>query len=145
MARSSSFSLSWIRRKQSRSSGTRRSPEPRALHELKDVSEPDHSEAVAHLRAADPVMAGIIERVGPCLLGSRTDRGGPASDHYGALLRAIVGQQLSVSAARSIYGRLVDRYGGPTPSPPRPLAHQPGGVWAAPRLSRAEGVFLPGP
>ena len=61
--------------------------------------EPDHAEAVANLRAADPVMADIIERVGPCMLGSRTDRGGPAHDHYGALLRAIVGQQLSVSAA----------------------------------------------
>ena len=41
------------------------------------MAEPDHSEAVVHLRAADPVMAEIIERVGPCLLGSRTDRGGP--------------------------------------------------------------------
>jgi 3-methyladenine DNA glycosylase/8-oxoguanine DNA glycosylase len=65
-------------------------------------AEPDHSEAVEHLRAADLVMAGIIEQVGPCMLGSSADRGGPAHDHYGALLRAIVGQQLSVSAARSI-------------------------------------------
>ena len=52
------------------------------------MSDPDHSQAVEHLRAADPVMAGIIERVGPCMLGSRTDRGGPAHDHYGALVRA---------------------------------------------------------
>jgi DNA-3-methyladenine glycosylase II len=104
--------------------------------------EPDHSEAVAHLRAADPVMAGIIDRVGPCMLGSRTDRGGPASDHYGALLRAIVGQQLSVSAARSIYGRLTDRYGGRTPSPAKLLADEPEELRAAAGLSRAKVVFL---
>jgi DNA-3-methyladenine glycosylase II len=106
------------------------------------VSEPDHSEAVAHLRAADPVMAELIERVGPCQLGSRTDRGGPARDHYGALLRAIVGQQLSVSAARSIYGRLTDRYGGHTPSPAELLADDPDALRVAAGLSRAKVLFL---
>jgi DNA-3-methyladenine glycosylase II len=106
------------------------------------MSEPDHSEAVEHLRRADPVMAGIIERVGPCMLGSRTDRGGPAHDHYGALLRAIVGQQLSVSAARSIYGRLTERYGGRTPSPAQILADDPDELRPAAGLSRAKVVFL---
>jgi DNA-3-methyladenine glycosylase II len=106
------------------------------------MAEPDHSEAVEHLRRADPVMAGIIERVGPCMLGSRTDRGGPAHDHYGALLRAIVGQQLSVSAARSIYGRLTGRYGGRTPSPAQILADDPDELRPAAGLSRAKVVFL---
>jgi DNA-3-methyladenine glycosylase II len=106
------------------------------------AAEPDHSEAVEHLRAADPVMAGIIEQVGPCLLGSSTDRGGPAHDHYGALLRAIVGQQLSVSAARSIYGRLTERYGGRTPSPAKLLADDPDELRTAAGLSRAKVVFL---
>jgi DNA-3-methyladenine glycosylase II len=106
------------------------------------MSEPDHSEAVEHLRRADPVMAGIIERVGPCMLGSRTDRGGPAQDHYGALLRAIVGQQLSVSAARSIYGRLTERYGGRTPTPAQILADDPEELRPAAGLSRAKVVFL---
>jgi DNA-3-methyladenine glycosylase II len=105
-------------------------------------ADPDHSEAVEHLRGADPVMAGIIERVGPCLLGSRTDRGGPAHDHYGALVRAIVGQQLSVSAARSIYGRLTDRFGGRTPSPARLLADDPEELRAAAGLSRSKVTFL---
>jgi DNA-3-methyladenine glycosylase II len=95
-----------------------------------------------HLRAADPVMADIIERVGPCLLGSRTDRGGPAHDHYGALVRAIVGQQLSVSAARSIYGRLTERYGGRTPTPAELLADDAEAVRAAAGLSRGKVVFL---
>ena len=105
-------------------------------------TDPDHSEAVEHLRGADPVMAGIIERVGPCLLGSRTDRGGHAHDHYGALVRAIVGQQLSVSAARSIYGRLTDRFGGRTPSPARLLADDPEELRAAAGLSRSKVTFL---
>jgi DNA-3-methyladenine glycosylase II len=106
------------------------------------MPEPDHDEAVAHLRRADPVMAGVIERVGPCMLGSRTDRGGPAQDHYGALVRAIVGQQLSVSAARSIYGRLTDRYGGRTPTPAQILADDPEELRPAAGLSRAKVVFL---
>jgi hypothetical protein len=42
---------------------------------------PDHREAVEHLRRSDPVMESIIGRVGPCLLGHPTDRGGPAPDH----------------------------------------------------------------
>jgi DNA-3-methyladenine glycosylase II len=106
------------------------------------VSDPNHDEAVEHLRAADPVMAGIIERVGPCMLGARTDRGGPAHDHYGALVRAIVGQQLSVSAARSIYARLTDRYGGRTPTPAQLLDDDPQEFRAAAGLSRAKVVFL---
>ena len=106
------------------------------------MSDPDHSEADEHLRRADPVMAEIIGRVGPCMLGSRTDRGGPAHDHYGALLRAIVGQQLSVSAARSIYGRLTERYAGRTPTPAQILAEEPEELRAAAGLSRAKVVFL---
>jgi DNA-3-methyladenine glycosylase II len=106
------------------------------------LPKPDHSAAVEHLRRSDPVMAEIIERVGPCELGSRTDRGGPARDHYGALLRAIVGQQLSVSAARSIHGRLTDRFGGRTPSPAELLADDPDELRAAAGLSRAKVLFL---
>jgi DNA-3-methyladenine glycosylase II len=103
---------------------------------------PDHSEAVAHLRAADEVMAGIIERVGECRLGSRTDRGGRAHDYYGALVRSIVGQQLSTHAARSIYERLAERYGGRTPTPEEVLADDPEELRAAAGLSRAKVVFL---
>jgi DNA-3-methyladenine glycosylase II len=103
---------------------------------------PDHSEAVAHLRAADEVMTGIIERVGECRLGSRTDRGGRAHDHYGALVRSIVGQQLSTHAARSIYERLAERYGGRTPTPEEVLADDPERMREAAGLSRAKVVFL---
>jgi DNA-3-methyladenine glycosylase II len=105
-------------------------------------SEPDHSEAVGHLRRADEVMTSIIDRVGPCMLGSSTDRGGRARDHYGALVRAIVGQQLSTHAARRIFERLGDRYGGRTPTPAEVLADDPNRMREAAGLSRAKVLFL---
>ena len=49
----------------------------------------------------DPRRADRRRR--PDGLGDR--RAGRPDDHYGALLRAIVGQQLSTKAARTIYGR----------------------------------------
>jgi DNA-3-methyladenine glycosylase II len=87
-------------------------------------------------------MRGIIERVGECKLGFATDRGGPAHDHYGALVRAIVGQQLSVSAARSIYARLQARFDGRTPTPAEVLADDPEEFRAAAGLSRSKVAFL---
>jgi DNA-3-methyladenine glycosylase II len=105
-------------------------------------TEPDHSEAVAYLRNTDKVMAGIIERVGDCRLGSITDRGGRARDHYGALVRSIVGQQLSTHAARRIYERLADRYGGQTPTPAQVLADDPDRMREAAGLSHAKVAFL---
>ena len=86
---------------------------------MSDVLEAS-DEALAHLARADDVMAGLIEQYGPLDLEARR-RGRPA-DAYGALLRSIVGQQLSTKAARSIYGRLVDLFGGSTPSPAELLA-----------------------
>jgi DNA-3-methyladenine glycosylase II len=103
---------------------------------------PDHRAAVRHLRRADPVMKSIIERVGPCLLRDPTDRGGPAPDHYGALVRSIVGQQLSVSAARSMLTRLNARFGGRTPTPEQILADDPDALRAAAGLSRSKTAFL---
>src|SRR5215213_10174422 len=101
-----------------------------------------HAKAVSHLQASDPVMAGIIDRVGPCRLGEPRPGEAAAPDHYGALLRSIVGQQLSVAAARSIYGRLVARYGGRTPTPKDLLADDPAELQAAAGLSRAKVASL---
>jgi DNA-3-methyladenine glycosylase II len=71
------------------------------------------------LAAADPTMAALIERVGPIDIATRLSRRKEERpvDAYGALLRAIVGQQLSTKAARTIYLRVVDLFGGSTPSP----------------------------
>lgn len=87
-------------------------------------------------------MAGIIDRVGECKLRHATDRGGPAIDHYGALVRSIVGQQVSVHAARAIHGRLTDRFGGRTPTPREVLGDDPELLRAAAGLSRSKVSFL---
>ena len=72
--------------------------------------------ARADLAAADPVMAALIERLGGWSADERR-RGQPKPDAYGALLRTVVGQQISTAAARTIYGRVLDIFGGRTPSP----------------------------
>ncbi len=73
----------------------------------------------AALAAADPTMAALIERIGEIDIETRLQRRSEErpTDAYGALLRAIVGQQLSTKAARTIYGRVLDLFAGSTPSP----------------------------
>jgi DNA-3-methyladenine glycosylase II len=68
------------------------------------------------LAAADPVMGELIERLGARSVESRR-RGLPKPDAYGALLRTVVAQQVSSKAARAIYQRVLDLFGGATPSP----------------------------
>jgi DNA-3-methyladenine glycosylase II len=69
-----------------------------------------HRPALSHLRRADPVLGGIIERVGPCRLEPRR-----AGTHYEALVRSIVFQQLSGKAARTIHDRFRALYPGRRP------------------------------
>jgi DNA-3-methyladenine glycosylase II len=96
--------------------------------------------AVAALRAADPVIARIIGEVGPDGLGD--PRAGRPDSHYGALVRSIIGQQLSTIAARAIYGRLIDRFGGRTPTPAEVLAEDPDELRTAVGLSHAKVRYL---
>ena len=96
--------------------------------------------AVAQLRAADPVLRGAIDQLG---LDEVTDaRAGRPDDRYGALVRSIVGQQLSTKAARAIYTRLTERFGGRTPTPEEVLADDPEVLRADAGLSRAKVGFL---
>ena len=76
------------------------------------------------LAQSDPTMAALMERVGRIDLATRLQRRSEErpNDAYGALLRAIVGQQLSTKAARTIYLRVVDIFDGTTPSPEQLLA-----------------------
>jgi DNA-3-methyladenine glycosylase II len=96
--------------------------------------------ALAQLSAADPVLARLIQAAGP-LADAREGRP-ERHDHYGALVRAIVGQQLSVHAARSIYARLTARFGDRPPTPEEILGDDPEELRAAAGLSRAKVAFL---
>ena len=73
--------------------------------------------AVSHLRLVDPVMAGVMDRVGPCRF-----RVSDSGSHFDAVVRSIVYQQLSGSAAATIHSRLIALYGGATPAPALLLA-----------------------
>jgi DNA-3-methyladenine glycosylase II len=78
---------------------------------------------MAHLSGADATLGGLIAEYGT-LPPERAGR--PAhDDHYGALLRSITNQQLSVAAARTIYNRMLDRFGGRPPTPEEILADDP--------------------
>jgi 3-methyladenine DNA glycosylase/8-oxoguanine DNA glycosylase len=61
--------------------------------------------ACSHLRRVDPVIARVMEEVGPYRPGDRT-----GGSHFHALIRAIVFQQLSGKAANTIHSRFLDLY-----------------------------------
>ncbi len=94
--------------------------------------------ATAALRKADPVLRQVIDEVGP--LGDFF--AGRPTDHYGTLVRSIVGQQLSTKAAASIYNRLLERFGGRAPTPNEVLADDPEELRTAAGLSHAKVRYL---
>ncbi len=61
----------------------------------------DIRRARRHFAALDPEMHALVRRVGPCRLDARV-----APDAFRALVRAIVAQQVSAKAARTVYDRL---------------------------------------
>ena len=72
------------------------------------------------LSCGDPTMALLVEAKGPLSIEER--RRGRPDDAYGALVRSIVGQQLSTVAARTIYGRLTALFDNRPPTPAELLA-----------------------
>jgi DNA-3-methyladenine glycosylase II len=82
------------------------------------------ADPVSELAGSDPVMAELVERFGELSLDARRRRR-PDVDAYGMLLRSVVGQQLSVKAAATIYGRVLELFGGTTPPPAKLLEVEP--------------------
>ena len=95
----------------------------------------------AHLRRADPVLARLIDENGGPLPLERDSRGRP-DDPYGALVRAIAGQQLSVKAAQAIWRKLLARFDGATPTPEQILADDPDELRVAAGFSHAKVAYL---
>jgi DNA-3-methyladenine glycosylase II len=81
------------------------------------------SDADRHLRDASPALRRLIDEGGP--ITAETDRRASRPDPYEALARAIVGQQLSTKAAASIWQRVLELFGGKTPSPAQVIAADP--------------------
>jgi DNA-3-methyladenine glycosylase II len=81
-------------------------------------------QARAYLRAADPVLARLIDER-PDFDPQAWMEQLPAMDLYGALLFQVAGQQLSVAATRTILGRIEALFGGRLPAPAELLALDP--------------------
>src|SRR5215471_13874184 len=60
-----------------------------------------HASAARELAGRDPVVARLVEAIGPPRLRE------PLETHFGALVRSIAYQQLAGPAATAIYGRMV--------------------------------------
>ena len=65
---------------------------------------------VRYLKKSDPILARIIDKVGPVKF--ELD-----DDHYEAVVGSIIFQQLAGSAAKAILNRFKQLYGGRVPSP----------------------------
>lgn len=79
---------------------------------IRGVTPQDYARARRLLLRRDPVLAALIRKHGPCGLAAAQ-----RADHFSALVRAIVGQQLSTKAATTIHRRLIEllRDGTATP------------------------------
>src|SRR5262249_9202028 len=78
-----------------------RCAERRDQIEAKLTAQTSLQAAIGEVASRDPVLADLVARVGPIRYRPR-DKDGP----FGALVRAIVFQQLAGRAAQAIYGRV---------------------------------------
>lgn len=98
------------------------------------AARPVPDEALDHLRRADPVMRGVIDRVGSFAPPHEPDL-------WRALVEAIAGQQLSIRAAATIVERLASTGENGFPTPPEVLASSDDTLRGC-GLSRAKTAYL---
>ena len=91
-----------------------------------------NAQARDHLRKADPVLKQIIDARPDFRPRAWLDQL-PPLDAFGTLVFQVIGQQLSVTATRTILARLQEHFGGHLPSPQELLA-------ADPQVLRASGM-----
>jgi DNA-3-methyladenine glycosylase II len=112
-------------------------PRPAGAHDRKPAANWTADDRA--LMRADKVMKRLMEERGP--IDPAIDRRGSRPDPYDAVARAIVGQQLSTKAARSIWEKLLGQFGGATPDPKALLRKRPQTLRKA-GLSNAKVEFL---
>jgi DNA-3-methyladenine glycosylase II len=92
------------------------------------------------LRRADPILGGLID-ARPDFRPRAWLNELPPLDAFGTLIFQVIGQQLSVSATRTIVARLQLRFGGHLPSPGELLAVDPQELRAS-GMSTRKGATL---
>lgn len=75
-------------------------------------------QAATHLQQHDVVLRPVIKQYGLCDIA-------PHTDYYRELVESIVGQQLSVKAARAIRQKFVGLFDGQFPTPEQILGKEP--------------------
>src|ERR1700675_186394 len=98
------------------------------------------SEAREFLRQADPTLARLID-ARPNFRPRGWTAELPRLDAFGTLIFQVIGQQLSVSATRTILSRLEHQFGGRLPTPAELLAVDPQ-VLRASGMSNRKGATL---
>lgn len=98
----------------------------------------DYTAAIATLKQADPILAGLIDQVGDCRLNHHQQTG----DLLFALAESIIFQQLSGKAASTIHRRFLQLY----PDKPFPVAEDilntPDEVLRSAGVSRSKALYL---
>ncbi len=97
----------------------------------------DHAEAIGALTRSDPILARLIDRVGPCRLELET-----MQSAFRALAEAIVYQQLTGRAAATILGRVVRLFRPKRFPRPEDILGAPESRLRAAGLSRAKVTAL---
>jgi DNA-3-methyladenine glycosylase II len=93
---------------------------------------------MARLSRADPKLARVIRRVGPCTLA-------PRRDYFVVLCKAIFTQQISTAVATVLFGRFRDLFPQRRPTPAlvlEALRRQPADVIRHCGLSRQKAVYI---
>ena len=106
------------------------------MYDAGHVTPADYARARRLLLRRDPVLAALIRKHGPCGLAAAQ-----RADHFSALVRAIVGQQLSTKAATTIHRRLIELMANGTATP-EGIAALSDGQLRAVGLSRQKTAYL---
>ena len=120
-----------------RAKRAQREPSGRTRRGTSAVADP---KAQQFLRRADPILARLIEARPDFHPRAWLDEL-PPLDAFGTLIFQVIGQQLSVSATRTIVARLEQRFGGHLPSPQELLDVDPQELRAS-GMSNRKGATL---
>jgi DNA-3-methyladenine glycosylase II len=99
------------------------------------------SPAHEQLAAADPKLARLIERIDHERIEARLEE--RTRNRFEALVRIVVGQQVSTAAARTIWNRLLDAFDGP-PEPERLTDDDVTGILRVAGLSGRKASYVIG-